>query len=89
MEPRPNNVPLWPCKDKVVKSQFSSYLSSFSVSRDWSSEDGSVPLPGLHAASHVSKDDLQAPGSALRTIINLSSCSGFYKHVKMTAHISG
>ena len=33
MEPRPNNVPLWPCKDKVAKSQFSSYLSSFSVSR--------------------------------------------------------
>lgn len=33
MEPRPNNVPLWLCKDKVVKSQFSSCLSSFSVSR--------------------------------------------------------
>ena len=32
MEPRPNNVPLWPSKDKVVKSQFSSCLSSFSVS---------------------------------------------------------
>ena len=33
MEHRPNNVPLWSCKDKVVKSQFSSCLSSFSVSR--------------------------------------------------------